>query len=89
MKQPKKDKKINRPDTPLAPTPVPGQSSTGLPKGAKAVAQKDRRPEYIQKADSIIKDRVKKTVEAQKNSMSTKKALKNIGNELFVEPFKK
>jgi hypothetical protein len=68
-----------------------GEDKFELPKGAKAVPQKDTRPKFIQKIDSTIQDRVKRTKESQEyaNRKPLKEQLKHVGNELFVKPFKK
>ena len=78
-------KKINRPDTPLAETPEPGNISysSPFPKGSKPVEKADRRPKFIKEADSVITDRVTRTIESQKNAMPAGKALKHIGDQLL------
>jgi len=82
-KQPKKQ--LKRPDTPLANTPEPGNISysSPFPKGSKPVEKEDRRPKFVKEADSVITDRVTRTVEMQKNSMPTGKALKHIASQLL------
>jgi hypothetical protein len=72
-------------------TPKLGKQTFGLPKGAKAVPQKDRRYQFIKELDSIFQERKKSFKEAQEyaNKKPLKEQLKHLGNELFVEPFKK
>ncbi len=72
-------------------TPKLGKEDFGLPKGSKAVSQKDRRPKFIKEADSTFQERKKSFKEAQEyaNRKPLKDQLKHLGNELFVEPFKK
>ncbi len=58
-------------------------SNFGLPKGAKAVPQKDRRPSYIQKADKSITNFSKKVSDKVSDDLkpeNVKKALKNLKN---------
>lgn len=77
-------KKTSR-DYPLSTTPEPVSISysSPFPKGSKPVEKVDRRPKFIKEADSVITDRVTRTVEAQKNAMPAGKALKHVGNELL------
>lgn len=81
---PKQPKKTSR-DYPLSATPEPGSISysSPFPKGSKPVEKADRRPKFIREEDSIIKDRVTRVIETQKNSMPIGKALKHVGNELL------
>ncbi len=67
------------------------KSNFNLPKGAKEVPKQDRRPKFIKEVDSNIQDKAKRIKESQEyaNRKSVGQHLKNIGNELFVEPFKK
>lgn len=59
--------------------PKPGEDTSGLPKGAKAIKQTDRRPKFIQSVDSTLRAKKQEYDESQKN-VSNKKALKNIYN---------
>ena len=78
---PKQPKKTSR-DYPLSATPEPGSISysSPFPKGSKPVEKADRRPKFIKEADSVITDRVTRTIESQKDAPPTGKVLKHIGN---------
>jgi hypothetical protein len=57
--------------------------NSGLPKGAKAIPQKDRRPSYIQEADKNITNFTKKVSDKVSDDLkpkNVKKAFKNIKN---------
>jgi hypothetical protein len=77
-------KKTSR-DYPLSATPEPGNISysSPFPKGSKPVEKADRRPKFIKEADSVITDRVTRTIENEKNAMPYGKALKHVGNVLL------
>jgi hypothetical protein len=61
----------------------PLEYNSGLPKGAKAIPQKDGRPSYIQKADKNITNFTKKVSDKVSDDLkpkNVKKAFKNIKN---------
>ena len=72
-------------------TPKLGEQMYGLPKGAKSVPEKDRRPQFVKNIDNTYQSNKQAFKEGQEfaNRKSVGQHLKHIGNQLFVEPFKK